>query len=234
MTILRSALSLAFFIAIAPCATAVAEEPAAFTFSPAPPGTTVQSGVVYLAGEAMHSQWRAVISKKKLGTSDDGTAFYQWYFSLYAIDGATYRLKYRSPRDGGPLSAVTKANGANLWFPMQSVKIVGTGEFMQPAVQQVVVQSHESAADCGGGTVSVFAYNSKTGKPFPSATVTNGCDLSARIVRANGSAAIRLVGPYYGPNAAMCCPTKPKAAATLRYVNGKWVETPSYYQLKAQ
>jgi len=234
MNVRRPLVSVALLVAVALAGTAKAEEPPSVTFSPPPPGTIVRSSLVYLAGEAMHSQWRAVLSKKRVGAGDNGDAFYQWYLSMYAIDGTTYSLKFQSPRDGGPLTAVAKAHGAKLWFPMQSAKIVGVGEFIEPAVQQVVVQTHESAADCGASTITVFAYDPKTGKPFPSATVTNGCDLNASIVRAGDRAAIRLAGPYYGPNAAMCCPTKPKATATLRYSNGKWSEAPSYFPLKAR
>lgn len=234
MKTLRSVVALAIFAAVELGGVAGAEEPPGFTFSPVPPGAVVQSSLVYLAGEAMHTQWRTVLSKKHVGIGTDGTAFYQWYLSIYAIDGATYHLKYQSPRDGGPLTVVAKASNAQLWFPVQSAKIVGVGEFMGAAAQQVVVQAHEFAADCGSSTVAVFAYDPKGGKPFPSAVATNGCELSASVVRAGELAALRLSGPYYGRNAAMCCPTKPKATATLKYLNGRWTEKPNYFPLKAR
>src|SRR5579862_8349114 len=133
-----------------------AEEPAHTTFAPAPPGTLGQNQLVYLAGEAMHSQWRAVTSKRLLGASN-GTSFYQQYLSIYSLDGSTYKLQYQSPRDGGPLAATTQVSGgAKMWFPIQTVQIVGAAELMQPAVQQLVVQSHAMAADCGAATVSVL------------------------------------------------------------------------------
>ena len=209
-----------------------AEEPAHYTFSPAPPGTMSQSVVGYLAGQAMHSQWRAVTSKRLVGRSG-AQSFYQGYLSIYAIDGTTYRLKYRSPGNGGPLDTVTKAHGASMWFPMQSLNIVGFGQFIQPTVEQLVVASLEQAADCGGAQVTVFAYNPHTNTVAPSATVRNGCQLAARIVRGSGNApdSIVLRGPYYGPHAAMCCPTKNKATATLRYAAGRWVESPRYFLL---
>lgn len=208
-----------------------AEEPPSYTFSPLPPGTVVQSQLVYLAGEAMHSQWRAVASKKLLGKNGDNT-FYQWYLSIYAIDGTTYKLKYQSPSNGGPLSKVTKAAGGPvMWFPFQTLQIVGSAELMQPGVQQLVVQSHETGADCGSAVVTVFATDAKQ-NVVPAVSLRNGCDLSATIVHgSSGNDTIALSGPYYGPNAAMCCPTKPKATAVLAYRNGTWTQTPKYYDL---
>jgi hypothetical protein len=207
-------------------------EPSAFTYSPQPPGSILESRIVYLAGEGMHSQWRAVLSRKAVGTGDDGKRFYQYYLSLYQIEGSTYRLRFQSPRDGGPFTAVTKANGANLWFPVQSARLVGTGEFIAPAVQQLVVQSHEMAADCGLSTVTVFAYDAALKKIVPSAVVTNYCDLQATVENSNSKETLRLAGPYYGHDAPLCCPTKPKAVATLRYLGGRWVQTPQYFPLK--
>lgn len=210
----------------------VAEEPPHPTYSPAPPGTVVQSQVVYLTGEAMHSQWRAVVSKSIAGNNAT-TAFYHWYLSIYAIDGdGTYRLKYRSPQDGGPLAPVTRvAGGGEMWFPIEDVKIAGTPELMAHGVQTLVVQSHSMAADCGEGTVTVFTANAQ-GKVVPAVSLQNGCDLSAKVLTGKSGAldALQLSGPYYAPNAAMCCPTKPKATATLQYANGTWSQTPKYYQ----
>jgi hypothetical protein len=208
-----------------------AEEPPHPTFSPPPPGTVVQSQLVYLAGEAMHSQWRAVASKKLVG-SGNGTNFYQWYLSIYAIDNTTYRLKYQSPANGGPLSKVTQASGgAKMWFPVQTLHIAGVGEFMQAGVQQLVVQSHEMAADCGAAVVTVFATNSNGGV-VPAVSVRNGCDLKATVAHSSSGSvrdSIVLSGPYYNATAPMCCPTKPKAAAVLSYRNGTWTETPKYF-----
>ncbi|MGA8535085.1 MAG: hypothetical protein WB615_13335 [Candidatus Tumulicola sp.] len=208
-----------------------AEEPPHPTFAPPPPGTVAQSQLVYLAGEAMHSQWRAIASKKLVG-SGNGTNFYQWYLSIYSIDAATYRLKYQSPANGGPLSKVTQAaGGAKMWFPVQTLQIAGVGAFVQPGVQQLVVQSHEMAADCGSATVTVLATNA-TGTVVPAVSVRNGCDLKATVTHSSSGTvrdAIVLSGPYYNATAPMCCPTKPKAAAVLSYRNGAWTETPKYF-----
>ena len=151
---------------------APAEEPAHVTYSPAPPGTVAQNQLVYLSGESMHGQWRAVASRKRVGSSGS-TAFDQWYLSIYQIEGSTYRLRYQSPRDGGPLQPVKQAaGGGKMWFPLQALRIAGTAALMQPAVQQLVVESHESAADCGLSTVTIFATNA-SGQVVPAASVRN-------------------------------------------------------------
>ena len=210
-----------------------AGEPANPTFSPVPPGTVAQSQLVYLAGEATHSQWRAVTSKKLVG-SGNGMNFYQWYLSIYSIDGSTYRLRYQSPANGGPLEKVTQASGgAKMWYPIQDLSIRGVGEFTQSGVQQLVVQSHEAGADCGGAIVSVFTANANGGV-VPAVSVRNGCELKATITHSQSSTArdaIVLSGPYYNATAPLCCPTKSKAVAVLSYRNGKWIETPRYYEM---
>lgn len=205
---------------------AAAEEPAN-TFSPVPPGSVAQSQLFVRNGEAMQRQWRAVASKKLLGSAN-GTQFYQWYLSIYAIDGSTYRLRYQSPVNGGPLSRVTQANGAKMWFPIQQLQIVGSVELMQPGVQQLVVQSHEAGADCGMSVVTILTA-STAGAIAPAVSVRNSCALRATIATASAGDSIALSGPYYGPNAPLCCPTKPNATATLSYRNGKWSVTPNYF-----
>lgn len=210
-----------------------AAEPAHTTFAPAPPGIVMQNELGYLAGDAMHSQWRTVLSRKIVGASH-GRTFYQYYLSIYAIDGDVYELKYQSPRDGGPFSVVSKAHGAAMWFPVQDGKIVGVGSFMGPGADQVVVQSHEMAADCGSARVDVFYSDAAMhGMIMPTLTVKNGCDLQAKILHHDGADALQLTGPYYAKDAALCCPTKPKASSTLHFVNGKgvWSQTPSYFTI---
>lgn len=208
-----------------------AAEPPHYTFSPQPPGTIVQSQLVYLAGQAMSSQWRGVISKALVGTSA-GMSFYQWYVSIYQIDGTTYKLRYQSPGNGGPFDRVEKTSDATMWFPGQDGSIVGAAQLMELGVEQLVVATHEVGADCGSADLTIFRYDAKTNKVVPAATLENNCDLTAKIVRGtNGTDSLQLIGPYYGPHAANCCPTKSKATATLTYANGKWVETPNYFTL---
>ena len=173
-----------------------------------------------LAGNG--SRWHAAVSQTPVGHGN-GRTFSQWSISVY--HGSA--LAYQSPRDGGPLTKVTKARGADMWFPDQSASIIGAARLMGGTAQQLVVQSHETGADCGAATVTVFRYDNSAKKIVPAVTVQNGCELTAIV---NGST-VRLSGPYYAANAALCCPTKTKATATLAFRNGKWIETPHYYAL---
>ncbi len=221
---------LAILCSVVLCASARADEPPHYTFSPQPPGTIVQSQLVYLAGEGMHSQWRGVLSKKLVGAAH-GTSFYQWYLSFYAIDGAVYRLKYRSPDARVPFSRVTKAQGAAMWFPVQDAKITGTGELMGAGAQQAVVQSHESAADCGTARVDVFFYGSAMQRVMTTLSMENPCELSASVIHGAHGDSLQLTGPYYAANAPLCCPTKPKVTAKLHFHNGTWIEEPPYFKI---
>jgi|SRR5580700_276853 hypothetical protein len=214
--------------AVSFCALAAAAQPAGVTWSPPVPGALVQQTSVAFHGETGAVQWRAIVSKQLAG-SGNGQTFYQWYLSLYAMRLGTYRLRYQSPRNGGPLSHVEQAHGAKMWFPVQEMRIVGSAQLMGFGARQLVVQSHEMAADCGSATVTIFA--SKPGDSAgPAATIANSCDLSAKI--GSDGASIELTGPYYAPNAALCCPTKTKATATLRYRGGKWIESPNYFKIE--
>jgi hypothetical protein len=199
-----------------------------------PPGAVVQDVVVYLTGEGMSSQWHVVSSRVRVGKQNGKEIAYQWYLSIYAPVGNGWNLKYRTPGGGTTLlSKVTKARGAQLYFPMQSVRIVGGAELEQPTVQDAVVQIHESAADCGSSTVAVLGVTGRSFVVGPRVRVTNGCDLQASIVKYGQMQAAQLTGPYYGPKAAMCCPTKPKATAKLTYsgsIRG-WSVTPNYYTI---
>ncbi len=222
--------TLALAVLFAFGATALAEEPAHFTYSPQPPGTIVQSQVVYLAGQAMHSQWRGVVSKKLVGTSA-GMSFYQWYVSIYAINDTTYQLKYQSPANGGPFDKVERTSDASMWFPAQSGEIVGAAQLMGQGVEQLVVSTHQTGADCGSADLTIFTFDPKKNNVVPAATVQNGCDLSVKIVHGSNGDTLQLSGPYYNATAPMCCPTKPKATATLSFFNGKWVERPNYFKV---
>jgi hypothetical protein len=178
----------------------------------------------------MHSQWRGVLSKKLAGTSA-GMSFYQWYVSIYAINDTTYQLKYQSPGNGGPFDKLERTSDASMWFPAQSGSIVGAAQLMGQGIEQLVVSTHQAGADCGSADITIFTYDPKKQKVVPAATLQNGCDLSVKIVHSANGDTLTLTGPYYNEHAPMCCPTKPKATATLSYVNGKWVEKPNYYKL---
>jgi hypothetical protein len=227
MKLLLTGLSL---VLLAACSSVGAKQ----MYNNPPPGAVVQDVVVYLTGEGMSSQWHVVSSRVPVGKQNGKEIAYQWYLSIYAPVGNGWNLKYRTPGGGTTLlSKVTKARGAQLYFPMQSVRIVGGAELEQPTVQDAVVQIHESAADCGSSTVAVLGVTGRSFVVGPRVRVTNGCDLQASIVKYGQMQAVQLTGPYYGPKAAMCCPTKPKATAKLTYsgsIRG-WSVTPNYYTI---
>lgn len=215
-------------------ASAGAAVPANPHLSPAPPGQVMQRTVAFLTGDAMHSMWYIVASRKLVGKNMGKVPVYQWYLSFYAPDGEDGgKLAYQLPdKQGTLLSRVEKAHGAQMYFPQQSVKIAGVGQFEHPDVDDVVVWDHQAGADCGVADVTVFGANTK-GQVIQQIHVQNGCELNAKIIQRNGADAIALSGPYYGPNAPMCCPTKPKASAMLVYKNGDWKMTPNYYTVSA-
>jgi len=223
--ILRRALALSVF---ACCAVAA---PARFDVTP--PGRIVQDAVAYLSGEGMNSAWRVVTSRKVIGRETGGKPAYQWYVSFYARAQNGYKLAYRLPnRSGLLLDAVVKAPGADLYFPRQDVQIAGAGEFERVGVQDVVIADHQSGADCGTSDVSVFGSGTDM-RVRMRVHVSNACALQASIVRAGALQAVRLTGPYYGPKAALCCPTKPLVSALLSYANGTWSVKPNYFVISA-
>jgi hypothetical protein len=199
------------------------------TFVPVAPGSPVAHQLAALDGLA-HDRWQAVASKKLVG-SDNGRDFYQWYLSIYAPRAGAYRVRYQSPRNGGPLERVAQAAGAKMWFPVQDLKIVGAAQLMRKHYEQLVVSSHAMAADCGPAAVTVFTAGT-AGRAVPAVTVTNSCDLSVKIVDQPDGPVLELHGPYYGDNAALCCPTNAKATAVLSYRHGKWSETPNYFKVE--
>lgn len=194
---------------------------------PSPPGTIVQSVFVYFNDAAPNARWRAVASKKPLGKSH-GRLFYQWYLSFYGSRQQAYRLRYQSPTAGGPLARVVQGSGTDMWFPVQELHIVGAAALTPEGGQQLVVRSHEMAADCGSATVAMFA-GGPGASVIPAVSVANPCELTATIAPDKHSIVLR--GPYYGPDAPTCCPTKANASAVLRYRNGQWTESPNYYKL---
>ncbi len=221
--------ALAIFALSAATAGAAAPKP---HYDVAPPGQVVQDTVAYLTGEAMHSAWHVVASRKLVG-KQMGEPVYQWYLSFYAPAQNGVKLVYQLPnKEGELLSRVTKAPTADLYFPHQALKIVGAAEFEQSGVQDVVVWDQQAGADCGSADVTVFGANAK-GQVEQRVHVQNGCSLNAKIVKHGALSAVQLNGPYYGPKAALCCPTKPKASALLAYSGGTWSVSPKYYVVSA-
>lgn len=222
--------SLAVLALIAATALGAASKP---QFDKQPPGQIVQDSVAYLSGEAMNSAWHVVTSRKMLGRQMGNEPAYQWYVSFYAPAANGLKLVYQLPdKNGLLLATVTKAHGADLYFPRADVKILGAAELEQSGVQDVVLQIHQSGADCGSANVVVFGAN-KNMAVEPRAHIQNGCALEAAIVKNGKLSAVRLSGPYYGPNAAMCCPTKPHVTALLSFKNGSWSVKPAYFTISA-
>lgn len=187
------------------------------------PGAVVQNVPLAMDG-AGSGTWHVTASRIARGSTAERTD-YQWYLSVFAPSG---KLAYRSP--GDPASLLTrlqKANGAPYYFPHQTLQIAGTGRLMGSNSEQAVVSIREVGADCGSMTVAVIGA-AANGKAAPLARVTNFCDLQPKIV----GDAVQLTGPYYGPNAPLCCPTKNHAVAMLRYRNGRWAESPTYFPLR--
>ncbi|MGZ3540670.1 MAG: hypothetical protein ACXVAF_05705 [Vulcanimicrobiaceae bacterium] len=189
----------------------------------AAPGSTVQNVPLHMDGSA-NGTWR-VTASRVLKDTVGGRTDYQWYLSVYSPDGA---LAYRSPGDtAGLVTRLQKANGAPYYFPHQSLSIAGAGRLMGSDAEQAVVAIREIGADCGAMTVAILDISDGGRKAVPVARVTNFCDLEPKIV----GDAVQLTGPYYGPSAPLCCPTKNHASAMLRYRNGEWVESPLYFRL---
>src|SRR5581483_3908147 len=100
-------------------------------------------------------------------------------------------------------------------------------------VENLVVEKYEASADCGGGEVAIFAYDPVNEKITKALTIFNGCALHAKVIHNALGDAVQLTGPYYGPNAPMCCPTKRSVTAIVRYSHRKWTMTPGYFTISA-
>lgn len=165
-----------------------------------------------------------MLSVTKAGTWQ-GEPLRQWYLSLYVLRGSQYRLKYRSPGDGGPLSKGMP--------PAREVAIVGTAQLVRAGTDELLVERRMDSADCGTPNIGVIGV-SASGRVVPMVSIYNGCDLKATVIDGAGGEpdTLRLTGPYYGPDSGTCCPTKQKAAATFAYRNGSWVLSPRYFQFE--
>lgn len=193
---------------------------------PAPPGTVIQKAVAYLAGDGMHSRYQIIASRTPLGRPVQ----YHWHLSVYAQNGdQDFRLAYESPSATDRYELVPKlepGHGTTMFFPQESVSIVGSAQLMGEARDQTLVLVHEAAADCGESTLSILAAGD--GVVSVPVQVENLCSLSATIQHHT----IVLSGPYYNSTAPAYKPTKNHATASLRYVDGRWMEHPQYFKLR--
>lgn len=222
--VLRCAALVAAVIAAAAAPTA-AKTP----FDVAPPGRTVQEATARMRPGA--ALWHVILSRKLLGMESGKVPAYQWYLSFYAPGRSALRLVYQLPNGRSEdLSRVTKVDGADLYFPHQDVRIAGVAPLQHAGASDVVVLTYESGADCGSANVLIFGADGAM-HVHQLVAVENGCDLRPKIVKHGARWAVQLTGPYYGPRAAMCCPTRPHASALLEFVDGAWHVTPRYFSI---
>ena len=196
---------------------------AALAYVPRPPGAVVEAKTAYLSADG--APWRAVVSKRLVGTGPYHTQYWQWYFSLYERAGSTYALRYRSP-DRTPLDALEQTTDKTSWYPIQEAHIVGAAPFAGPSVQQLVLSSNQIGAGCGSARIDVFAYDPAAKRVVATLSMENNCTLEAHLIHDESGYGITLEGPYYANGAPGCCPTKDAARATVRFRNGRWRQTP--------
>lgn len=198
--------------------------------SPAPPGRVAQNVGAYLSGDGMSSRWRVVTSKTLAGKMMGKTPVYQWTLSIYSPpDGNRAQLAFRSPGLSDLIPTVQRASNAQMYFPVEAVKIAGTGALERPGVDDIVVVTHAAGADCGIATVSILGAG-PNGDVAVRHQISNYCDLEAQIVHEGKLDALRLTGAYYAHNSPVCCPAKPRVTAMLRYRNGQWTVAPRYFK----
>ncbi|MDP9018498.1 MAG: hypothetical protein M3N19_09275 [Candidatus Eremiobacteraeota bacterium] len=190
-----------------------------------PPGTIAQDVTAYLGASAQHDLYRVITSHRPLGEEQ------QWFLSVYVQDAqGDYGLAYQSPSDSDHFHVVPKlekGNGTPRYFPHEIVSIAGKGQLMGEPRDQVLVLVHESAADCGMETLSVLDAHPAPAPVSIPVQVSNLCGLTASVEHHT----IRLRGPYYDAHAPAYKPTINNASATLRFVDGHWVEHPHYFKL---
>jgi hypothetical protein len=112
------------------------------------------------------------------------------------------------------------------WQPlMLLVSSLSAASLVPGQGQQLVFSVHESSADCG--TASVHVIGLGVGTAHELASVQNFCDLTFTVAKDH----LVLKGPAYKSSDPLCCPSMPKAQATLSSVDGGWKLTPNYYKL---
>lgn len=188
-------------------------------------------------GPGRGTKYVAMVWHEPLGTERGSAPRFQPEFVLYRADGFGKGLApvYRSPIRGDSLQLVPEMqpipNTPGVWMPgYVDVRIVGSAQLMGPGENQLVVRIYSSAADCGAATVHVLAVGPGD-RLHDVVRAENYCSLEAALQPPG----IALKGPYYDPNAPLCCPTKNKATALLRYdrKSGKWLIAPQYFRLSS-
>jgi inhibitor of cysteine peptidase len=209
---------------------------AATQYDRTPPGQIVQTANFNFIGSESNGLYAAVVSRTLLAKSGpNGKPQYQPYLTIYRQDPHSGVLAqiYQSPSAGDSLHVVPKRAAIpgtkNMWLPGVELSIIGTGQLMEPNTQQLVVSVYAYAADCGAVTMHVLRLDPKTQKLLDVLHVQNFCKLDGGIA----GHSLLLSGPYYAANAALCCPTKNDAHATVTFdlTTRRWVIAPSYFKL---
>jgi len=179
---------------------------------------------------AGHAPWLVRVTTEVLGR-DASRTFEQWRIEIERPTALGGGIAYQTPGSDALLDRVEKANGANLWFPNQEAQLLGVGRFLPGVRRQLLVRVYQSGADCGSATIALLGLRGKGRSIGRLASVENACSLAAKIVRSARGDELILSGPYYAPDAALCCPTKPRAQARLLYRGGRWIERPRLFKL---
>lgn len=112
------------------------------------------------------------------------------------------------------------------WQPLVLLVSALTAASLVPGQgQQLVFSVHQSSADCGSASVHVIGLG--VGTAHELASVQNFCDLTFTVSKDH----LILKGPAYKSSDPLCCPSMPKAQATLSYSSVQWKLTPNYYKL---
>ncbi len=188
-------------------------------------------------GTGRRANYVAIVWHEDLSTPENTTQRFQPFFELYRANAAGKRqgpAVYRSPSRDDPLKLVPKMqpipNARGVWMPgYVDVRLIGSAQLMQPGESQLVLRVYSSAADCGAATLHVLTLGSRREVLHDVVQVQNYCALEANLQPHS----VALTGPYYDRNAALCCPTKNRATALLRYDRKResWVIAPQYFRL---
>jgi hypothetical protein len=175
---------------------------------------------------ASGDRYEAVVTQRVLQAKTATTPLIvQPALTLYKRSGGSRVKVWTAPPSIIP--KVTRVSNYPMgWQPLQlQVSALSAASLMAGRGQQLVVGVHESSADCGMASVHVIELANGSARLV--ATVENFCDLASAVA---GNTLV-LTGPGYGPNDALCCPSKPKAQAKLAYARGGWSLQPKSFKL---
>jgi hypothetical protein len=209
----RRALRCVFGACLLVCSTVAASAPAA------------ASGSVTLTGPN-GTKYQAVVTQVVLQVRTPTTpTILQPALSIYELGPHGRQKVWTAPPSVVPrLQRVSKYPMG--WLPLVEVVSSLTAAPLVPDKgQQLVFAVQESAADCGSTSVHVVGLTGDSWHDIVS--VQNFCALAFTISGKN----VNLTGPGYKSSDPLCCPSTPKATATLSYRNGAWKIVPPIFKL---